>query len=110
MAAVRGGVSAPECTKERAGEDEELTTNSFWGLVWAGDDRRGGSTVRAELLSMEAWSFDFRRLSQGEARLEVGEGGGGGGELLCARDRSKATGGRRSMGGGRQGRAQLGSV
>ena len=46
MAAVRGGVLAPECTKERAGEDEELTTNPFWGLVWAGDDRRGGSTVR----------------------------------------------------------------
>jgi len=45
MAAVCGGVSAPECTKERAGEDEELTTNPFWGLVWAGDDRRGGSTT-----------------------------------------------------------------
>ena len=46
---------------------------------------------------MEAWSFDSRRFGRGEARLEVGEGGGGGGELLCARDRSKATGGRRSM-------------
>ena len=48
---------------------------------------------------MEAWSFNSRRLSRGEAWLEVGEGGGGGGELLCARDRSKATGGRRSKGG-----------
>ena len=46
MAAVRGGVSALECTKERAREDEELTTNPFWGLVWAEDDRRGGSMVR----------------------------------------------------------------
>ena len=46
MAAVaRGGVSAPESTKERAGEDEELSTNPFWGLVWAEDDRRGGSMV-----------------------------------------------------------------
>ena len=34
---------------------------------------------------MEAWSFDSRRLNRGETRLEVGEGGGGGGELLCAR-------------------------
>jgi len=33
MAAVaRGGVSAPESTKERAGEDEELSTNPFWDL------------------------------------------------------------------------------
>ena len=46
MAAVLSGVSASECTKERAGEDEELTTNPFWGLVWTEDDRRGGSTVR----------------------------------------------------------------
>jgi len=29
MAAVRGGVSAPETTKEGVGEDEELTTNPF---------------------------------------------------------------------------------
>ena len=42
---------------------------------------------------MEAWSFDSRRPSRGEARLEVGEDGGGCGELLCARDRNKATGG-----------------
>ena len=42
-AAARGGVSAPESTKEGGEEDEELTTNPFWGLVWAGDDRRGGS-------------------------------------------------------------------
>ena len=59
---------------------------------------------------MEAWSFDSRRLSRGEARLEVGEGGGDGGERLCARDRSKATGGKRSKGGGDRERAQLGSV
>ena len=46
MAAVRGGVSVPESTKEGVGEDEELTTNPFWGLVWAEDDQRSGSTVR----------------------------------------------------------------
>ena len=59
---------------------------------------------------MVAWSFDSRRLGRGEARLEVGEVGGGGGELLCARNRSKATGARRSKGGGGRERAQLGSV
>ena len=58
---------------------------------------------------MVAWSFDSRRLGRGEARLEVGEGGGGGGELLCVRNRSGATGGRRSKGGATTGRAQLGS-
>ena len=58
---------------------------------------------------MEAWSFDSRRFGRGEARLEVGEGGGGG-ELLCARDRSKATGGRRSMEGAAVERALLVSV
>ena len=59
---------------------------------------------------MEALSFDSRRFGRGEARLEVGEGGGGGGELLCARDRSKATGGRRSMEGAAVERALLVSV
>ena len=59
---------------------------------------------------MEAWSFDSRRFGRGEARLEVGEGGGDGGELLCTRDRNKATGGRRSKGEGGRERAQLGSV
>ena len=47
--AMAGGVpsgSAPESMGKEAEEDEELTTNPFWGLVWAGDDRRDGSTVR----------------------------------------------------------------
>jgi len=45
MAGGVPGGSAPEFMKEGVGEDEELTTNPFWGLVWAGDDRRGGSTT-----------------------------------------------------------------
>ena len=43
----RGGVPgsmAPELKRKGAGEDEELTTNSFWGLIWAEKDRRRGST------------------------------------------------------------------
>ena len=59
---------------------------------------------------MEALSFDSHRFGRGKAKLEVGEGGGSGGELLCARDRSKATGGRRSMEGAVVERALLGSV
>ena len=46
---MAGGVpsgSAPESRGKEAEEDEELTTNPFWGLVWAEDDRRGGSTMR----------------------------------------------------------------
>ena len=46
MAAGVPGGSAPESMGKEAEEDEELTTNPFWGLVWAEDDRRGGSTVR----------------------------------------------------------------
>jgi len=42
----RGGVPgsmAPELKRKGAGEDEELTTNSFWGLIWAEKGRRRGS-------------------------------------------------------------------
>jgi len=45
MAGGVPGGSAPESTKEGVGEDEELTTNPFWGFIWAEDDRRGGSTT-----------------------------------------------------------------
>ena len=82
----------------------------FGDLFGRGTTGEADRRLGAELLSMEAWSFDSRRLSRGEARLEVGEGGGGGGELLCARDRSKATRGRRSNEGGGRERAQVGSV
>ena len=34
------GSMAPELKRKGAGEDEELTTNSFWGLIWAEKDRR----------------------------------------------------------------------
>jgi len=34
---------APELKRKGAGEDEELTTNSFWGLIWAEKGRRRGS-------------------------------------------------------------------
>ena len=39
---VPGGL-APESMAKEAEEDEELTTNPFWGFIWAEDDRRGGS-------------------------------------------------------------------
>ena len=42
---VLGGL-APESMAKEAEEDEELTTNPFWGFIWAEDDRRGRSTVR----------------------------------------------------------------
>jgi hypothetical protein len=38
------GSMAPELKRKGAGEDEELTTNSFWGLIWAEKGRRRGST------------------------------------------------------------------
>ena len=39
----RSGSMAPELKRKGAGEDEELTTNSFWGLIWAEKGRRRGS-------------------------------------------------------------------
>jgi len=49
---------------------------------------------------MVAWSFDSRRLGRGEARLEVGEGGGRVWEGAHARNRGMVAGGRKSKGGG----------
>jgi len=46
MAGGVPGGSAPESMGKEAEEDEELTTNPFWGFVLAEDDRRGGSTVK----------------------------------------------------------------
>ena len=100
MAAGAPGGSTPESMGKEAEEDEELTTNPFWGFIWAEDDRRGGSTTAklraASMVTGDGWGDSGR----GEAGLEVGEGGGGGGERLGARDRSRATRGRRSTGGG----------
>ena len=50
---VLGGL-APESMAKEAEEDEELTTNPFWGFIWAEDDRRGGSARRG---GARCWYF-----------------------------------------------------
>ena len=62
-------------------------------------DRRRQSFERPPMVTGDGWGDSGR----GDARLEDGEGGGGGGEDLGARDRSRATQGRRSTGGGGSG-------
>ena len=54
MASGVPGGSAPESMGKEAEEDEELTTNPFWGFIWAEDDRRGGSARRG---GARCWYF-----------------------------------------------------
>ena len=107
MAGGVPGGSAPESMGKEAEEDEELTTNPFWGLVWAEDDRRGGSMVRG---GATVHGGLVPRFGRGELVWRLGKVEVAVGELLCARDRNKATGGRRSMEWAVVERALLGSV
>ena len=109
MAAVGGGVSAPEFAKEGAGRMRSSPRTHFGGLFGrrtTGEaDRRRQSFERPPMVTGDGWGDSGR----GEAGLEVGEGGGGAGEGARTRNQSTVTGGRRSKGGATTGRAQLGS-
>ena len=102
MAAVRGGVSAPEFAKEGAGRMRSSPRTHFGGLfgrrMTREADRRRQSFERPPMVTGDGWGDSGRA----EAGLEVGEGGGGAGEGARTRNRSTVTGGVRS----REGRQQ----
>ena len=54
---------APELKRKGAGEDEELTTNSFWGLIWAekgrGADRHEGAELDGAPMAAGGKATDF---------------------------------------------------